>query len=235
MTTRKKWVLGRMVLKGRLSWLLLYLLPLFPIAYALRLLHVFTPDQLMVANFLCSVGTKLIFLGILSLESVINQIQNKRADQRRRMMLDQTVERKFKITPILHDKDHKGKIKASGGGGGGGGGGGASSMVRSSDGDLYTQSPRSGVPNERSGLIAGAKGAMVQSRSMTESSGQSSFQVHSTSHPISSIVSNITKTSLKQPCHDMSCHLSIQNHSFDPTAFFLVRNMMLILIALSVP
>ena len=66
-----------MVLKGRLSWLLLYLLPLFPIAYVLRLMNIFSPDQLMVANFLCSVIAKLFFVGILSLESVLNQIKNK--------------------------------------------------------------------------------------------------------------------------------------------------------------
>ena len=43
----------------------------------LRLLEVISPDQLMVANFLCSVVAKLFFVGILSLESVLNQIKNK--------------------------------------------------------------------------------------------------------------------------------------------------------------
>ena len=65
---KAEWALGRVVMKGRLSWLLLVLFPSFIGAYALRLFHYIDDDVFWVANLGFSVLAKLVFVGVLSLE-----------------------------------------------------------------------------------------------------------------------------------------------------------------------
>lgn len=65
---KAQWALGRVLMKGRLSWLLLVLYPMFVGAYALRLFHYISNDVFWVANLGFSVLAKLVFVGVLSLE-----------------------------------------------------------------------------------------------------------------------------------------------------------------------
>jgi hypothetical protein len=81
-----------MMMKGRLSWLLIYVLPLFPITYLLGLTGIFNRNQVIASNMICSVFAKLIFVGILSLESLFVQLAHRNTDSRKRALNHATLE-----------------------------------------------------------------------------------------------------------------------------------------------
>ena len=80
------------MMKGRLSWLLIYVLPLFPITYSLGLTGVFNRDQVIASNMICSVFAKLVFVGILSLESLFVQLAQRGTDSRKKALNHATLE-----------------------------------------------------------------------------------------------------------------------------------------------
>lgn len=80
------------MMKGRLSWLLIYVLPLFPITYLLGLTGVFNRNQVIASNMICSVFAKLIFVGILSLESLFVQLAHRNTDSRKKALNHATLE-----------------------------------------------------------------------------------------------------------------------------------------------
>ena len=81
-----------MMMKGRLSWLLIYVLPLFPLTYGLGLSGIFDRDQVIASNMICSVFAKLIFVGALSLESVFIQLSLRGTDNRKKALKNATLE-----------------------------------------------------------------------------------------------------------------------------------------------
>jgi hypothetical protein len=81
-----------MMMKGRLSWLLIYVLPLFPITYLLGLTGVFDRNQVIASNMVCSVFAKLVFVGILSLESLFVQLAQRNHDTRRKALSHATID-----------------------------------------------------------------------------------------------------------------------------------------------
>ena len=87
-----QWAFERMMMKGRLSWLLIYVLPLFPITYLLGLTGVFNRNQVIASNMICSVFAKLIFVGILSLESLFVQLAHRTTDNRKKALNHATLE-----------------------------------------------------------------------------------------------------------------------------------------------
>ena len=87
-----EWAYERVMMKGRLSWLLIYVLPLFPITYALGLIKILDRDQVIASNMICSVFAKLIFVGILSLESLFVQLAQRGSDSRRKALNSATLE-----------------------------------------------------------------------------------------------------------------------------------------------
>ena len=87
-----QWAFERMMMKGRLSWLLIYVLPLFPITYLLGYIGVFDRDQVIASNMICSVFAKLVFVGILSLESLFVQLAQRNSDVRKKALNNATIE-----------------------------------------------------------------------------------------------------------------------------------------------
>lgn len=87
-----QWAFERMMMKGRLSWLLIYVLPLFPITYLLGLTGVFNRNQVIASNMICSVFAKLVFVGILSLESLFVQLAHRNTDSRKKALNHATLE-----------------------------------------------------------------------------------------------------------------------------------------------
>jgi hypothetical protein len=93
LTYKAQWAFERLMMKGRLAWLLLYLLPTFPLVYVLTAFKVITVNQSFAGLMLCSVSTKLVFVGMLSLESVLIQLNQRKEKARKKFMQHQSAER----------------------------------------------------------------------------------------------------------------------------------------------
>ena len=106
--TNAQWAFERMMMKGRLSWLLIYVLPLFPLTYGLGLTGVFNRDQVIASNMICSVFAKLVFVGALSLESVFIQLSLRNVDNRKKALKNATLE-----GYSLKNKGNNGRINIS--------------------------------------------------------------------------------------------------------------------------
>jgi hypothetical protein len=77
---------------GRLAWLLIYVLPLFPLTYCLGLSGFLNRDQVFVSNLICGAFSKIIFVSILSLESLFVQLTVKSDENRRKSINYATLE-----------------------------------------------------------------------------------------------------------------------------------------------
>jgi len=86
MMSDASWAMERVQMKGRLAWLLIYVLPLFPATYALALLGIFSRDQMIASNMICSVFAKIVFCGILSLESLFVQMSQNNVNSRKKLL-----------------------------------------------------------------------------------------------------------------------------------------------------
>lgn len=62
----------------RLSWVLLTLFPLFPVIYLLTYAHVMNADQLVIGNMIAGGLTKFVFIGLISTEVSVIQLQTER-------------------------------------------------------------------------------------------------------------------------------------------------------------